>query len=120
MNNAQSIRINEESAAVSAPFRSEGGSLTEYRDYAYVLERIQYVLGDKYGYHFEPYLSDDGKEEYWELLEQDVKTGSSDVQFVTRIFDHMESRAFGMDSESEASAYRTFPTLRNTLSMHQT
>ena len=113
MNNAQSIRINEESAAVSAPFRSEGGSLTEYRDYAYVLERIQYVLGDKYGYHFEPYLSDDGKEEYWELLEQDVKTGSSDVQFVTRIFDHMESRAFGMDSESEASAYRTFPTLRN-------
>ncbi|MCY9663648.1 ATP-binding protein [Paenibacillus alginolyticus] len=58
-------------------------------------------------------MSDDGKEEYWELLEQDVKTGSSDVQFVTKIFDHMESRAFGIDAESEAAAYRTFPTLRN-------
>jgi hypothetical protein len=113
MNYLQSVRINEESAAVSATFKSVGGSLAAYKDYAYVLERIQLVLGDKYGLRFEPYLSDDGKEEYWELLEQDVKTESSDVQFVTRIFDHMESRAFGMDAESEVSAYRTFPTLRN-------
>jgi hypothetical protein len=30
-----------------------------------------------------------------------------------KIFDHMESRAFGMQGDSEASAYRTFPTLRN-------
>ncbi len=43
--------------------------------------------------------------------EQDVKAESDDVQFVTRIFDHMESRAFGLDAESED--YRTFPTLRN-------
>ncbi|KRF21675.1 ATPase [Paenibacillus sp. Soil787] len=103
--------MNEETAAVT--HITEKRSLTAYRDYAYVLERIQYVLGDKYGHHFEPYLSDDGKEEYWELLEQDVKTGSSDVQFVTKIFDHMESRAFGIDAENEALAYRTFPTLRN-------
>lgn len=113
MKHVQSVRINEESAAVSAPIRSEGGSLKAYGDYAYVLERIQYVLEEKYGHDFEPYLSDDGKEEYWELLEQDVKTGSSDVQFVTRIFDHMESRAFGIDGESDAAAYRIFPTLRN-------
>lgn len=113
MNHVQRVRINEESAAVSAPIRSDGSSLAAYKDYAYVLERIQLVLGDKYGHHFEPYLSDDGKEEYWELLEQDVKTGSSDVQFVTRIFDHMESRAFGIAAESEAAVYRTFPTLRN-------
>ncbi|WP_246358522.1 AAA family ATPase [Paenibacillus phytorum] len=105
--------MNKESSAVSAPFRADGSSLKAYGDYAYVLERVQYVLGDKYGQHFEPYLSDDGKEEYWELLEQDVKTGASDVQFVTKIFEHMESRAFGIDAESDASAYRTFPTLRN-------
>lgn len=113
MKHVQSVRMNEESAAVSAPIRSEGGSLKAYGDYAYVLGRIQYMLEEKYGHDFEPYLSDDGKEEYWELLEQDVKTGSSDVQFVTRIFDHMESRAFGIDGESDAAAYRTFPTLRN-------
>lgn len=113
MKHLQSVKINKESAAVLAPIRSEGGSLKAYGDYAYVLECVQYVLGGKYGQHFEPYLSDDGKEDYWELLEQDVKTGSSDVQFVTKIFDHMESRAFGIDAESEASAYRTFPTLRN-------
>lgn len=65
MKQLQSVKINEESAAVSAPIRSEGGSLAAYRDYAYVLERIQYVLGDKFGHRFEPYLSDDGKEEYW-------------------------------------------------------
>ncbi|NOU85599.1 AAA family ATPase [Paenibacillus sp. LMG 31460] len=113
MKQLQSVKMNEESSAVSAPFRADGSSLKAYGDYAYVLERIQYVLGDKYGHDFEPYLSDDGKEEYWELLEQDVKTGSSDVQFVTKIFDHMESRAFGIDAESDSAAYRTYPTLRN-------
>ncbi|WP_236284123.1 AAA family ATPase [Paenibacillus allorhizoplanae] len=105
--------MNEESPAVTAPNRTKGDSLKAYGDYAYVLERIQNVLGKKYGHDFEPYLSDDRKEEYWELLEQDVKTGSSDVQLVTRIFDHMESRAFGIDGENDAAAYRTYPTLRN-------
>ncbi|MBP1963758.1 ATP-binding protein [Paenibacillus aceris] len=66
-----------------------------------------------YGQQFEPYVSDDGKEEYWELLEHDVKTRSPQVLHVTKIFDHMESRAFGMEGDSEISAYRTFPTLRN-------
>lgn len=63
MKHVQSVRINEESAAVTAPIRSEGDSLRAYGDYAYVLERIQYVLGEKFGHDFEPYLSDDGKEE---------------------------------------------------------
>ncbi|CAH1192398.1 putative ATPase YjoB [Paenibacillus allorhizoplanae] len=113
MRHVQSIEMNEESPAVTAPNRTKGDSLKAYGDYAYVLERIQNVLGKKYGHDFEPYLSDDRKEEYWELLEQDVKTGSSDVQLVTRIFDHMESRAFGIDGENDAAAYRTYPTLRN-------
>ncbi|KRF02342.1 ATPase [Paenibacillus sp. Soil766] len=105
--------MNEESAAVTAPIRSEGDLPKAYGDYVYVLERIQNVLREKYGHDFETYLSDDGKEEYWELLEQDVKAGSSDVQLVTRIFDHMESRAFGIDGASNDAIYRTYPTLRN-------
>ncbi|NOV01421.1 AAA family ATPase [Paenibacillus sp. LMG 31457] len=100
-------------AAVTVPNRSGSGSLTAYGDYAYVLERIQSVLGEQFGKQFEPYVSDDGKEEYWELLEQDVKTGSRHVRHVAKIFDYMESRAFGLEGESEISAYRTFPTLRN-------
>ncbi|WP_246302784.1 AAA family ATPase [Paenibacillus plantarum] len=107
------VHMKEESAAVSAPLRVEGDLPKAYGDYVYVLERIQQVLGEKFGRDFEPYLSNDGKEEYWELLEQDVKTGASDLQFVTRIFDHMESRAFGIEGEDDATAYRTFPTLRN-------
>ncbi|WP_157257007.1 AAA family ATPase [Paenibacillus sp. Soil750] len=113
MRHVHSIEMNEESPAVTAPIRTKGDSLKAYGDYAYVVERIQNVLGKKYCHDFELYLSDDRKEEYWELLEQDVKTGSSDVQFVTRIFDHMESRAFGIDGENDAAAYRTYPTLRN-------
>lgn len=103
----------ETAAAVSVPNKAGGGSLTAYGDYAYVLERILSVLRDLFGRQFEPYVSDDGKEEYWELLEQDVKTCSPQVLHVTKIFDHMESRAFGMEGDSEISAYRTFPTLRN-------
>ncbi|UKS24450.1 ATP-binding protein [Paenibacillus sp. HWE-109] len=114
MSPKQHIRIiDKNEAAVAAPSTTANGSLTAYRDYAYVLERIQFVLGDRYGKHFEPYISDDGKEEYWEILEQDVRSGSQDVQVVTKIFDHMESRAFGMNGEYESSTYRMFPTLRN-------
>ncbi|MCY9663649.1 hypothetical protein M5X11_01450 [Paenibacillus alginolyticus] len=52
MKHVQIVKMNEESAAVSAPFRSDGRSLTAYGDYAYVLERIQSVLGEKYGHDF--------------------------------------------------------------------
>ncbi|NQX59747.1 AAA family ATPase [Paenibacillus qinlingensis] len=113
MRHEQSVKVNEVSAAVTAPIRSEGNSPKAYGDYVYVLERIQGVLEKKYGHDFVTYLSEDRKEEYWELLEQDVKAGSTDVQFVTRIYDRMESRAFGMDGENDAAAYRTYPTLRN-------
>ncbi|MBD0382644.1 ATP-binding protein [Paenibacillus sp. WST5] len=100
-------------AAVMSPRGGDGRFLTAFAEYAYVLERIQSVLEERYGKHFEPYVSDDGKEDYWELLEQDVKSDNAQVDFVIRIFDHMESRAFGMEGDSEESAYRTFPTLRN-------
>lgn len=113
MRHIQSIKMNEESAAVTAPIRTEGNSPKAYGDYVFVLERIQGVLEKTYGHDFETYLSEDRKEEYWELLEQDVKSGSSDVQFVTRIYDRMESRAFGMDGASHDAGYQTYPTLRN-------
>lgn len=121
MNNEQRlnrVKIKEESAAVTAPLRSTNDLPKAYGDYVYVLERIQDVLQAQFGHPFEPYLSDDRKEEYWELLEQDVKTGANDVQFVTRIFEHMESRAFGIDGEGDVGAYRTYPTLRNNVFMY--
>ncbi|MFD0692591.1 AAA family ATPase [Paenibacillus sp. GCM10027628] len=110
MNNENSLK---QKAAVTVPAQEEGRALTSFSDYAHVLGRIQSVLKARYGLHFEPYVSDNGDEEYWELLEQDVKSESGRVDLVTKIFDHMESMAFGMEEENESLAYRTFPTLRN-------
>jgi hypothetical protein len=109
----KNLDLFNEQAMIAVSLKADGRSLTAYADYAYVLEQIQNQLQARYGQHFEPYVSDDGKEDYWELLEQDVKLGESRVEFVSRIFDHMESRAFAMEFGSEEPAYRTFPTLRN-------
>lgn len=114
------VRMKVESAAVTASNRPESDLPKAYGDYVYVLERIQHVLEERYGHRFEPYLSDDGKEEYWELLEQDVKTGSGDAQFVTRILEHMESRAFGIGGSTDDARYQTYPTLRNNVFAYPT
>ncbi|NEW07873.1 ATP-binding protein [Paenibacillus sp. SYP-B3998] len=102
-----------EQTAIAVSAKADERSLSTFADYAYVLEQIQKQLQARYGQHFEPYVSGDGKEDYWELLEQDVKVGDNRVELVTRIFDHMESMAFAIEGDSEASSYRTFPALRN-------
>ncbi|MBA2944154.1 ATP-binding protein [Paenibacillus sp. CGMCC 1.16610] len=114
MKRDSNLKIREvTAAAVSAKIGSDGSPLAAYGDYAYVLGSIQSVLSDLFGEYFEPYVSDDGKEEYWEMLEQDVKAGSPQVQHVSKIFDLMESRAFGIQGDEASSAYGIFPTLRN-------
>ncbi|MEW9701973.1 AAA family ATPase [Paenibacillus sp. SI8] len=110
------MMINKEhrsATAVVTHQKTDNCVMTAYNDYAYVQERIQNLLQERYHQHFELYVSDDGKEDYWELLEQDVKSGDAGVQLVSRIFDHIESKGFGIVGGNEDTYYQTFPTLMN-------
>ncbi|MFD0676026.1 MULTISPECIES: AAA family ATPase [unclassified Paenibacillus] len=103
----------QNATAVVTHIKTENRVMTAYNDYAYVQERIQKLLQERYLQHFELYVSADGKEDYWELLKQDVKSGDRSVQLVAPIFDYIESRAFGLTGANEDSAYQTFPTIMN-------
>jgi len=89
-------------------------ALPEYADYARVVHRIREVLKKKYGADFHLYVSEDnGREDFWELLEEDVQDGCPEVEYVARIFDLIESRAFSYKAEPEAAGYRVYPSQRN-------
>ncbi|MBP1990015.1 AAA family ATPase [Paenibacillus eucommiae] len=103
---------NEEIIVVS-PAGSSNHMAKAYEDYAYVIDGIQKLLTERYEKQFQMYVSDDGNEDYWELLEQDLLTSGNGVEFVARIYEHIESRAFAFDTEESEAAFRMFPTLRN-------
>lgn len=104
MSKEMNIDLRDHRAAVAAAASADARSMTAYSAYAYVLDRILSLLQERYGQTFELYVSDDGREDYWELLEQDVQSGEHGVQFVARIFDYIESRAFGLKEEEGESA----------------
>ncbi|WP_159888314.1 AAA family ATPase [Paenibacillus puerhi] len=86
--------------------------------YEDVLYRIRFELSELYGYAFDAYVCDDGSEDYWQLLEQDIRTGYEGAEHVARIFDFVESRAFAVDSdiaggEEEGGRFRVYSSLRN-------
>ncbi|WP_420818379.1 AAA family ATPase [Paenibacillus ginsengarvi] len=91
-----------------------GTELSEYTGYAHVIHRIRSCLNDKYRTEFHLYVDEDhGRGDFWELLEEDVRDGSGEVEYVTRIFDLIESRAFSFRAEPEQPGYRVYPSLRN-------
>ncbi|WP_409342775.1 AAA family ATPase [Paenibacillus sp. MBLB4367] len=92
---------------------SPNKQLSLYEDYAYVIQEIQMLLSVKYGKEFQMYASDDGNEEYWTMLEQDIRTNDGEVEVVMRIFDQVESRAFAYDTEGGEAGHRIFPSVRN-------
>lgn len=91
-----------------------------YEGYASIIQGVLRLLEERYGCTFQLYMNDGRSEEYWELLEQDIMNGSPIVDYVARIFEHVESRAFKYDTELpsggsslDSKELRMFPTLRN-------
>ncbi|TBL80897.1 ATP-binding protein [Paenibacillus thalictri] len=99
--------------ALVSPAVTDGCTLTAYHDYAHVLMRIQTVLEENYNMSFKLYASDGGREDYWDLLEMDVKSCDPAVQLVTRIFDYIESTAFSLEEGRKDASYEIYPVLMN-------
>ncbi|MEK8130427.1 ATP-binding protein [Paenibacillus filicis] len=86
--------------------------------YEDVLSRIRFELSGLYGYEFDAYVCDDGSEDYWQLLEQDIRHRYEGLEHVARIFEFVESRAFAIDGDSGTAGeadgrYRIYSSLRN-------
>ncbi|TNJ60304.1 ATP-binding protein [Paenibacillus hemerocallicola] len=93
-----------------------GKAIPEYTEYAHVIHRIRELLNGKYGTPFQLYVSEDnGRDDFWELLEEDVQGGCEEVEYVARVYDLIESRAFcyRVEPDQAESGYRVYPSLRN-------
>ncbi|MCF2946262.1 ATP-binding protein [Paenibacillus tarimensis] len=90
--------------------------LPQYNNYAVAIDRISSLLEKRFGSPFNLYFSEDsGRDEFWDLLEEDIRTGSQDVEYMAQVFDRIEARAFEYRSEPDDTGYRVYPALRNNL-----
>lgn len=85
--------------------------ITAYGEYAAPVALMLAALEKQYGEAFDMYVSEDSCDDFWDFLEEDIKEHSTHVEWVSRIFEHIESRAFAYKGE-ECLMY---PTIRNNL-----
>ncbi|WP_051620847.1 AAA family ATPase [Paenibacillus sp. UNC451MF] len=91
-------------------------SAPQYFDTAVVIERIQKELASRYGAYFQMYVQDDYGNEIWDMLDEDVREGSGEIEHLAVIYDRVESKAFSYQGElQETAGYRIFPAARNNL-----
>ncbi|MFE5321295.1 AAA family ATPase [Paenibacillus sp. NPDC056579] len=88
----------------------------QYFDAALVIECIQNTLMEAYGTEFQMYVQEDYGNELWERLEEDIRSGSSEVEHTATIYDRVESKSFAYDGDlPEEAGYRIYPSVRNNL-----
>lgn len=86
---------------------------TEYADYARVIKGIEESLTSRYGVTYKLYSSSDPNTEYWELLDEDLRHSSTDVEHVIRIYDRLEERTFVYDGDRTEPDYCVHPSVMN-------
>ncbi|MCZ8523146.1 AAA family ATPase [Paenibacillus caseinilyticus] len=94
------------------------GSMGEYPQYAMVMEKIGALLQARMGHSFELYLQDDYGREVWQVLEEDVKKGSEEVEHLASVYEGIETKAFVYGEEAGEREPAVFPTLRNNLFLY--
>ncbi|GAA4839426.1 ATPase YjoB [Paenibacillus vulneris] len=109
--------VNESHGCYIIPIRaSEPQEIPQYFDTAVVIERIQQELESRYGAAFQMYVQDDYGNEIWDMLDEDVRQGSGQVEHAAVIYDRVESKAFSYQGElGDNAGYRIFPASRNNL-----
>ncbi|AEI45501.1 AAA family ATPase [Paenibacillus mucilaginosus] len=106
-------------AAAGLLFRQEEArglqGMGDYPQYAQVTEKIEALLRERTGKSFTLYLQDDYGRQLWQVLEEDVKKGSRDVEHLASVYEGLETKAFTSEEESGDEEPGVFPTLRNNL-----
>lgn len=87
--------------------------IAHYGEYARIIDGIREALLKRYGVAYELYASDDANNQYWKLLEEDVKNESPDVEHVAKIFDKLEERTFAYDDEKPEPEYKVHLSILN-------
>lgn len=84
-----------------------------YATYAHLISGIIEALYSRYGIRYELFASDDPNNEYWTLLEEDLRSESNEVELVVRVFEDLELRTFHYDDEGDVPTYGMQYSLRN-------
>lgn len=86
-----------------------------YGTFGYLITRIEETLYDQYGVFYELYASDDPNTEYWELLVEDVRSGSLEPEHVAYIFEKLEKKTFAYDEDEKEPDYTVHKSIRNSV-----
>jgi len=108
----QAAASNQESAVIVYN-KEEKGMPHQYADYARVIQGIATKLQERYGVEYRLYSSDDPNIEYWDLLEDDLRSGKAGVEHVIRIYDRLEEWTFVYDGDKPEPDYGVHRSMKN-------
>lgn len=103
----------EQEPAVIVYNKEEKGMPSQYADYGRVITGIAARLKERYGVEYKLYASDDPNLEYWDLLEEDLRAGKTEVEHVTRIYDKLEEWTFVYDGDKPEPDYGVHRSMKN-------
>ncbi|MCS7463902.1 ATP-binding protein [Paenibacillus doosanensis] len=93
-------------------------SAPPHHDAALAIERIQSMLTERFGAEFQMYVQDDYGNEMWEMLEEDIRSGSEAAEHMASIYDSVEAKSFSYRGEQAEAGYRIFASIRNNVFLY--
>lgn len=90
-------------------------SLPYYYDYGKVVSTLQDKLHDEVGIDFQMYSDEDTSNEIWDILEEDLKEQSSEVQLICHIYKEGETRTISSNHNDKAMEFIVKPRINNGL-----
>ncbi|WP_052404882.1 ATP-binding protein [Bacillus rubiinfantis] len=89
--------------------------LPYYYDYGKVVSVIQEKLSSEIGFEFYMYSDEDTSNEIWDILEEDLKENSPDVQLISHIYQEAETKTISSNHTQQALEFIVKPRIPNGL-----
>lgn len=90
-------------------------ALPYYYDYGKIVFSIQEKLTDVCSFQFELYSDEDTSNEIWDILEEDLKERSEEVQLISNIYNECEIKTISSNHNEKAMELIIKPRIENGL-----
>ncbi|WP_235821881.1 ATP-binding protein [Gottfriedia acidiceleris] len=93
----------------------ERNTLPYYYDYGKIISTIQNKLFESFGVDFQMYSDEDTTNEIWEILEEDLKEESIEVQLISHIYNELETKTISSNHTDKKMELIIKPRVENGL-----
>src|SRR5690606_11746143 len=95
----------------------ERNQLPYYRDYALALDKIHHCLVEKTGLALKMYLDEEGQEEMWNIIDDDLACGK--VKLLAHVFDYVETGRITYEQNGLDQVFQAKLSLNNSIFFYE-